>query len=145
MLALRRIAVIVAGFELSDGSCGALVSSVKVCCVFATLIVVLPLAPPTVAVTVIVVPAATPWADSVAVACPLELVVPDVTDTVPALAANVTTAPDTATLFESVAMTVRVAVTEPSGGRVAALEVTASFATEVLPAGALPPPGDVAN
>jgi hypothetical protein len=104
--------------------------------VLATVTVVLPETDPTVAVTVITVAAAMFFADSVAVAWPVALVVPEVTANVPALVANVTTAPSTATLFASVAVTVIVAVV-PSGGSVAALEETESFATLDVPAGAL--------
>src|ERR1700722_15572993 len=113
----------VAGLELLEGICGELVSSVMVCCVATTLIVVLPVTVPDVAmdvaVTVIVVPAVTLAADRLAVMVPFAAVVAPAPERVPALAANVTATPLSALLLASFASTVMVAAPLPSEGRVA--------------------------
>jgi hypothetical protein len=134
LLASRTYAVIVAVFDPSEGIDGKLVSRVRVFCVLATITVVLPVTVPLVAVTVMVDPGVAVPEASVAVAVPVESVVPVVVVIFPELAANVTATPLTAALLEFLATTLIVAELEPSEGMVAVLVVTVRLATvEVVP------------
>jgi hypothetical protein len=130
--ALRTSAVMVADLLLSDGICGALVITLMVCWVFATVTVVLPDIPPLVAVTLIAVPAAAVPAVSVAVATPLALVVAWVTVSAPAEEVNATVAPDTALFLASCAVAVMVALVLPSAAMLDVLAVTVMVATGAL-------------
>jgi hypothetical protein len=130
--ALRTSAVMVADLLLSDGICGALVITLMVCWVFATVTVVLPDIPPLVAVMVITVPAAAVPAVSVAVATPLALVVAWVTVSAPAEEVNATVAPDTALFLASCAVAVMVALVLPSAAMLDVLVVTVMVATGAL-------------
>jgi hypothetical protein len=97
-----------------------------------TVTVVVPLALPDDAVTVIAVPGAAEPAETVAVALPLASVVAGLPESVPAEDEKVTVAPDTALLLASVACAVMVDDAEPSEGIVALLAVTPMLAA-VLP------------
>jgi hypothetical protein len=122
----------VTGLEPLDGSVGALVSSEIVCCCATTMTVAVPDTEPEVAVRVMLVPAARPDPDKVAVIVPaVPVVAPDIADRVPLLADNVTATPLSALLFASFASTVIVAELLPSVGIVAALLVMVNEAGTV--------------
>jgi hypothetical protein len=141
LLASRTNAVMVAGAELSDGSCGALVCRATVCLESVTVTVVWPVTLPLVAVTVMVAPAAALPARRVAVTVPVASVVDDPAGMLPELALKPMVAPVTAALFASFATTVMVALADPSDGIVAVLVVTVREVTVVVVV--LPPPPPV--
>jgi hypothetical protein len=87
---------------------------------------------PAAAVTVMVVPAATPAPDRVALIVPSEAVVAVAPESVPALADSVTAIPLSALLFASFASTVMVAVLLPSVGIDVALLETSRLETPAV-------------
>lgn len=123
------MAVTVTGAVFADGSCGELMSSVTVCCVATTLTLPVPVIEPDIAVSVTVVPAATPAAEKFAVTVPFALVEVVAPDNVPALALIVTGALATALLLASFANTVITELALPSDGTFETLLVTVSVAT----------------
>lgn len=87
---------------------------------------VLPDNVPSVPVTVITVPAATPLAVSVVVAVPVEFVVAELAERVPPVVVKVTVAPETPVPLEFVTTAVIVTVVDPSSATVVALLLTAT-------------------
>jgi hypothetical protein len=102
----------------------------------AAVTVALPVKVPSVPVTVITVPAATPLAVSVVVAAPVELVVAVLDERVPAEVVKDTVAPEMPVPLELVTTAVIVTVVDPSSATVDALLLTATAAGVVL---VLPP------
>jgi hypothetical protein len=122
----------VADFVLAEGSCGELVRSVIVCCVATTLMVVLPVTEPEVAVIVMTDPAVAPLADKAAVMVPFALVLVVAPERVPPLADSVTGIALSALLLASFANTVIEAMLLPSDGMDVTLVETVSDATVLV-------------
>jgi hypothetical protein len=101
----------------------------------ATVTVAVPEMLPSVAFTVIAVPAAAEPAVRVAIADPVASVVACVTVMSPALAVNAILAPDTTALFASFATAVRVELVLPSEAMVAVLAPTVMVATVLVVVG----------
>jgi hypothetical protein len=125
-------ALIVAPFEPSEGICVALVVSATASWVLTTATVTLPEAPVARAVTVMLVPDATPFAVKVASACPFASVTAWVMLTPPALEVKATVTPLMKLLLPSLATAVMVALVVPSEDTWGELVLTVMDATAGL-------------